>query len=111
MDRPPFSTVGSPSIGKGNAHNPYEFGVKVTWDHSAPLTRRPIRHHVAALPGNPYDGHTLAKVIPAIQTLVGNILERIIADSGNCGHNAPPEYKFKVFAAGQKRLVTPQIKR
>jgi IS5 family transposase len=27
------------------------------------------------------------------------------------GHNAPPEYKFKVFTAGQKRRVTPQIKR
>jgi len=38
--------------------------------------------HVAALPGNPYDGHTLAKIIPAMQTLVGNIIERLIADAG-----------------------------
>ena len=48
-----------------------------------------------ALPGNPYDGHTLAKVIPAIETLVGNVLERIFADAGYRGHNAPPAYKFK----------------
>jgi len=26
-------------------------------------------------------------------------------------HNAPPDYKFKVYTAGQKRRVTPQIKR
>ena len=64
-----------------------------------------------ALPGNPYDGHTLVKVIPGIETLVGNVLERIFADAGYRGHNAPPEYKFKVFTAGQRRRVTPQIKR
>jgi hypothetical protein len=29
--------------------------------------------------GNPYDGNTLAKVIPAIETLIGNVLERIFA--------------------------------
>src|SRR5439155_11719410 len=67
--------------------------------------------HVAALPGNPYDGHTLAKIISAMETLVGNVLERIFTDAGYRGHNAPPEYKFKVFTAGQKRRVTPQIKR
>src|SRR5207237_141003 len=32
-------------------------------------------------------------------------------DAGYRGHNAPPEYKFKVFTAGQKRRLTPQIKR
>src|SRR5439155_26217240 len=67
--------------------------------------------HVAALPGNPYDGHTLAKIIPAMETLVGNVLERIFTDAGYRGHKPPPEYKFKVFTAGQKRRVTPQIKR
>ena len=67
--------------------------------------------HVAALPGNPYDGHTLATVIPAMEAIIGNTLERIIADAGYRGHNAPPDYKFKVYTAGQKRRVTPQIKR
>ena len=46
-----------------------------------------------------------------MQALVGNVLERIVADAGYRGHNAPPEYKFKVFTAGQKRRVTAQIKR
>jgi transposase, IS5 family len=31
-------------------------------------------------------------------------------DAGYRGHNAPPDYKFKVYAAGQRRRVTPQIK-
>jgi IS5 family transposase len=67
--------------------------------------------HVVALPGNPYDGHTLATVIPAEQELIGNTIERIITDVGYRGRNAPPEYQFKVYTAGQKRRVTPQIKR
>jgi IS5 family transposase len=99
-------------IGKGKSHRPYEFGVKVS-------VATPIGHskggqfvtHVKALPGNPYDGHTLAKVIPAIEALVGNIIERLIADAGYRGHNAPPDYKFRVFTSGQKRRLTPQIRR
>ena len=65
----------------------------------------------AALPGNPYDGHTLATVIPAMQAILGNTLDRVIADAGYRGHNASPEYQFKIYTAGQKRRITPQIKR
>ena len=46
-----------------------------------------------------------------MQALVGNILDRCITDAGYRGHNAPPEHKFKVYTSGQKRRVTPQIKR
>ena len=67
--------------------------------------------HVKALPGNPYDGHTLATVIPEMEALVGNTLDRILADKGYRGHNAPPDHKFRVFISGQKRGVTPSIKR
>jgi transposase, IS5 family len=35
----------------------------------------------------------------------------MFADADYRGHNAPPDYRFKVFIAGQKRRVTPQIKR
>jgi hypothetical protein len=55
------------------------------------------------MPGNPYDGHTLASVIPEIEALVGNTVSRIFADKGYRGHNAPPDYKFRVFISGQKR--------
>jgi transposase, IS5 family len=99
-------------IGKGKPHKPYEFGVKV----SVATTLKRCKGgqfvtHVQALPGNPYDGHTLARVIPAIEALLGNTIERLHADAGYRGHNAPPEYKFKVYTAKQKRRVTPQIKR
>src|SRR5262249_5979826 len=99
-------------IGQGKAHRPYEVGVKV----SVPT---PVKHsaggqfatHAAALPGNPYDGHTLATVIPQMQALIGNVLDRCITDAGYRGHNAPPDHKFKVYTSGQKRRLTPQIKR
>lgn len=64
-----------------------------------------------ALSGNPYDGHTLATVIPDMEALVGSTIERILADKGYRGHNAPPDHKFRVFISGQKRGVTPKIKR
>jgi transposase, IS5 family len=99
-------------IGKGKAHRPYEFGVKVSV--ATPLKRckgGQFVAHVAALPGNPYDGHTLAEVIPDMEALIGTTVERILADAGYRGHNAPPAYRFRVYTAGQKRRVTPQIKR
>src|SRR5882757_8375512 len=99
-------------IGKGKAHRPYEFGVKV----SVATTHRHAKGgqfvtHAKALPGNPYDGHTLATVIPDMEALVGNTITRAFVDKGYRGHNAPPDYKFRVFIAGQKRRVTPKIKR
>jgi transposase, IS5 family len=99
-------------IGKGKAHRPYEFGVKV----SVATTHRHAKGgqfviHAKALPGNPYDGHTLAAVIPDMEALVGNTIKRAFLDKGYRGHNAPPDYKFRVFIAGQKRRVTPKIKR
>ena len=67
--------------------------------------------HVKALPGNPYDGHTLETVIPEIETQIGASLARIVADRGYRGHNAPPDHKMKVYVSQQKRGVTDAIKR
>jgi transposase, IS5 family len=99
-------------IGKGKAHKPYEFGVKV----SVATTLSPSKGgqfilHAKALPGNPYDGHTLEEVLPGIEATTGAALSRILADAGYKGHNAPKEHKFKVYTQGQKRGVTPAIKR
>ena len=99
-------------IGKGKAHRPYEFGVKVSVATTlAHAKGGQFVAHVKSLPGNPYDGHTLKTVIPDIEAVVGNTIERILADKGYRGHNAPPDYKFRVFISGQKRRVTPKIKR
>jgi len=99
-------------IGKGKAHRPYEFGVKVsiatTLHHSK---GGQFIAHAKALPGAPYDGHTLEAVIPEIEAQIGVSLARIIADRGYRGHNAPPDHRFKVYISGQKRRVTEHIKR
>src|SRR6266700_3261514 len=99
-------------IGKGKAHKPYEFGVKVS-------VATPIKHgnvgqfvrHVSALSGNTYDGHILAKVIPGMEFLIVITIARLIADAGYRGHNAPADYKFKIYTSKQKRRVTPALKR
>jgi IS5 family transposase len=99
-------------IGKGKAHRPYEFGIKVSVATTLSHAKGgQFVTHVKALPGNPYDGHTLATVVPDMEALIGNTIERILADRGYRGHNAPPDYKFRVFISGQKRGVTPSIKR
>ncbi len=99
-------------IGKGKAHRPYEFGCKVSV--ATPLHRcrgGQFVAHVKALPGNPYDGHTLAAVIPAIEATLGAELSRIVVDAGYKGHHAPRERRLRVYVAGQKRRLTPAIKR
>ena len=99
-------------IGKRKAHAPYEFGVKASI--ATTLNRSKggqFALHAKALPGNPYDGHTLATVIPDMEKTIGNEIDRILADAGYRGHNAPDSHRFRVFTAGQKRRVTPAIKR
>jgi transposase, IS5 family len=99
-------------IGKGKAHKPYEFGVKVSV--ATPLQRcrgGQFVAHVKALPGNPYDGHTLATVIPDLEATIGAELARVVTDAGDKGHHAPPEKRFRVYVAGQKRGLSPAIKR
>jgi IS5 family transposase len=99
-------------IGKGKAHKPYEFGVKVSVATTLSHAKGgQFVTHAKALPGSPYDGHTLATVIPEMEALIGNTIERLIADKGYRGHNAPPDYRFRVFTSGQKRRMTPVIKR
>ncbi len=97
-------------IGKGKAHRPYEFGVKVSIaTTNARSTGGQFVLHAKALPGNPYDGHTLAKVIEETQALTGGEIERVYVDKGYRGHNAPKP--FRVYRSGQKRGVHGVIKK
>ena len=97
-------------IGKGKASAPYEFGVKasiVTTNACAPGGQFVL--HAKALPGNPYDGHTLGSVIDATEKLTGCAIERAYVDKGYRGHDtANPR---RVFISGQKRGVFGIIKR
>lgn len=99
-------------IGKGKAHKPYEFGVKVSV--ATPIRRQACGQlvvHAMALPGRPYDGHTLATVLPAIERLSGIEVRRVIADRGYRGHKCPAPWSLRVFIAGQKCRVTDEIRR
>lgn len=99
-------------IGKGKAHKPYEFGVKVSLATTVAASKGgQFIVHAKALSGNPYDGHTLKTVLPGIEAMTGAALSRILADAGYKGHNAPPEHRFKVYTQGQKRGVTGAIRR
>src|SRR6266567_2957024 len=96
-------------IGKGKASAPYEFGVKasiVTTTARAPGGQFVL--HAKALPGNPYDGHTLGAVIEATERLTGREIERAYVDKGYRGHHAPNPRR--VFISGQKRGVFGRIK-
>ncbi|MDP6706917.1 MAG: IS5 family transposase [Alphaproteobacteria bacterium] len=97
-------------IGKGKARAPYEFGVKV----SLTTTNKRAKGgqfilHAKALPGNPYDGHTLKEVWEETEALTGREIERVYVDKGYRGHNGPKP--LRVFKSGQKRGVHGQIKR
>ena len=99
-------------IGKGKAHKPYEFGVKASITTTLHRSQGgQFALHAKAMPGKPYDGHTLQTIIPAIEAMLGGTLTRILADAGYRGHKAPDTHKFKVFTSGQKRGVTPAIKK
>ncbi len=97
-------------IGKGKASAPYEFGVKVsiaTTNARAPGGQFVL--HAKALPGNPYDGHSLRAAIEDTERLTGREIERAYVDKGYRGHDAPNPHR--VFISGQKRGVFGAIKR
>jgi IS5 family transposase len=97
-------------IGRGKASAPYEFGVKasiVTTNARAPGGQFVL--HAKALPGNPYDGHTLGAVIEDTERLTGCAIERAYVDKGYRGHDT--ENPHRVFISGQKRGVFGLIKR
>ena len=97
-------------IGKGKASAPYEFGVKVsitTTNARAPGGQFVLQ--AKALPGNPYDGHTLRSAIEDTERLTGREIERAYVDRGYRGHNAPNSHR--VFISGHKRGVFGAIKR
>jgi IS5 family transposase len=96
-------------IGKGKARTRFEFGCKV----SLATTNRPAPGGqfvlgARSLPGNPFDGHTLAAQIAQTERITGVTIERAYVDRGYRGHDAD---KARVFVSGQRRGVTPTIRR
>ncbi len=96
-------------IGKGKAHARFEFGCKVslaTTNAVAPGGQFVLG--ARALPGNPYDGHTLAVGIAQTERITGVAIERAYVDRGYRGHDAD---RTRVVLSGQKRGITPTIRR
>jgi IS5 family transposase len=96
-------------IGKGKVHVRFEFGVKVsiaTTNALAPGGQFVLG--ARALPGTPYDGHTLAEQIAQTERISGVEVERAYVDRGYRGHDAD---RARVILSGQKRGITPTIRR
>jgi IS5 family transposase len=92
-------------IAKGKVHKKYEFGVKVS---VATTSRDNFVVGMQALPGNPFDGHTLAAALEQVNRVTGVMPERCYVDRGYRGHKVE---ESSVFISGQRRGVTPTIKK
>ena len=92
-------------IAKGKAHKKYEFGVKVS---VASTSRDNFVVGMQALPGRPYDGHTLKQAIEQVTALTGTLPKEAYVDRGYKGHKLGT---LSVWIAGTKRGVTAAIKK
>lgn len=91
-------------ISKGKARKRYEFGTKVslatTIDEGFVVGMR-------ALPGNPYDGHTLPEALEQVAILTGKTPDLAVVDRGYRGHGVS---ETKVLISGTRRGLTPKLK-
>lgn len=91
-------------ISKGKARVRYEFGSKVsiatTIDEGFVVGMR-------ALPGNPYDGHTLAEALEQVEILTDQRPELAVVDRGYRGHGVETT---RVLISGSRRGLTPPLK-
>jgi IS5 family transposase len=92
-------------ISKGKAHNRYEFGTKVS---VAATNRGGFVVGMRALPGNPYDGHTLYEALEQVEILTEQRPEFAFVDRGYRGNGVE---NVKVFISGARRGVTRTIAR
>ncbi len=92
-------------ISKGKARKRYEFGTKVslatTIDEGFVVGMR-------ALPGNPYDGHTLPEALEQVAILSGQTPALAVVDRGYRGHGVSTT---QVLISGTRRDLTPTLKR
>ena len=92
-------------IAKGKAHKPYEFGIKVG---IVSTSKESFVVGMKSLPGNPYDGHTLAECLEQTERLTGTLPKEAYVDRGYKGHGVNDT---TVWIAGAKRGVTTAIKK
>lgn len=98
-------------IGKGKARTRYEFGVKA----SVATTNERCKGGqfvlgAQALPGNPYDGHTLAAQIDQVARLTGRKVRRVYADRGYRGHGIERD-GLDITLSHTRGITSPTIRR
>lgn len=97
-------------IAKGKARTRYEFGVKTSIAvTNARTAGGQFIVGMQALPGNPYDGHTLTGQIAQIERLTGVAIERAYVDRGYRGHKH--DGPAKVYIAHSRGIASPTIRR
>jgi IS5 family transposase len=79
----------------------YEFGTTVS---VAATTREGFIVGMRALPGNPYDGHTLAEALEQIEVLTDRRPALAVVDRGYRGHGVETT---RVLISGTRRGLTP----
>jgi IS5 family transposase len=100
-------------IGKGKARTRFEFGVKVS---IATTNARAVGGQfivgMKAMPGNPYDGHTLKKQIEQVERITGGKVKRAYVDRGYRGHGlTEPEVHISHTSAQRTPTIKRELKR
>ncbi len=91
-------------ISKGKARVRSEFGTKVS---VATTIGAGFVVGMRAMPGNPYDGHTLAEAIGQVEILTDQCPDPAVVDHGYRGHGVK---RTLALMSGQRRGVTPLLK-
>jgi IS5 family transposase len=84
-------------LAKGEAHKRYEFGVKAS---IATTNKSNFVVGGMALPGNPFDGHTLVDALVQVRRLCRSVIDEVFVDRGYRGHG---EERSTVYISGQRR--------
>ena len=92
-------------ISKGKARVRYEFGSKVS---VATTLAGGFVVGMRSMPGNPYDGHTLADALQQVETLTGSSPSLAVVDRGYRGHGV---HGTQVLISGMRRGLTPRLAR
>jgi IS5 family transposase len=88
----------------GKARTPYEFGVKVT---VATTLKEGLVVGMRSMPGNPWDGHTLAETVEQASILTYKRPKTVIVDRGYQGVVVDG---VQILRSGQRRGVTRGLK-
>jgi transposase, IS5 family len=90
-------------ISKGKARVRYEFGTKVS---IAATINEGFIVGTRSMPGNPYDGHTLADALDQVEVLTDIRPALAVVDRGYRGHSVT---RTRVLISGMRKGITPML--